>query len=304
MRHLLIAMLASFASMAFVVDDAHAKRLGGGKSFGSKPSYSQPAQRSADQSNPSAPQQPAGAQAPASGAGAAARPGMGGLFGGLLAGTLLGALFMGGAFENIGIVDILVLGLLGFLAYRFFAARRRHAAQPAPAGGAPLPPDEPVAARPSAGTVQARMGLSGMSGSGAAVTLPPGFDAAEFLRGAEAAYRRLQAAWDSGELADLREFTTDSVFAELQDQYRARQGEHKTQVQSLRSYLQGVTEHPDRLEARVLFTATLVESDAASPLLVDPTEVEEVWHFVKPKGSARPTWYLDGIQQVESVSAT
>lgn len=132
------------------------------------------------------------------------------------------------------------------------------------------------------------------------MTLPAGFDAAEFLRGAEAAYRRLQAAWDSGELADLREFTTDAVFAEIQDQYRARQGENKTELQELRSYLQGVTETDDQLEARVLFSATLMERDAASPLLVEPTEVEEVWHFIKPKRSPRPTWFLDGIQQVES----
>lgn len=301
MKHFLIALLASIASFAFIADDAQAKRLGGGKSFGSKPSYSQPAQRSADQPGQSAPQQPAGVQTPAAGGAAAARPGMGGLLGGLLAGTLLGALFMGGAFENIGILDILVLGLLGFLAYRFFAARRRHAPQPAPAGGAPLPPEEPAQVRAAAASRQARAGLSGVSAGGAAVTLPPGFDAAEFLRGAEAAYRRLQVAWDSGELADVREFTTDAVFAEIQDQYRARQGENKTEVQALRSYLQGVTEHDDQLEARVLFSATLVERDAASPLLVEPAEVEEVWHFVKPKRSPRPTWFLDGIQQVEPV---
>lgn len=304
MRHFVIALLASFVSVVFVVDDAQAKRLGGGQSFGSKPSYSQPAQRSADQPNQNAPQQPASTQAaPAAGGGAtAARPGMGGLFGGLLAGSLLGALFFGGAFENIGIVDILILGLLGFLAYRFFAARRRHAAQqPAAAGGVPLPPDEPTYGRPTTRSGQPRADLSGSSVRGAAVTLPQGFDAAEFLRGAEAAYRRLQAAWDSGELADLREFTTDAVFGELQDQYRARKGENTTEVQSLRSYLQGVTETEDQLEARVLFVATLVERDATSALMVDPTEVEEVWYFVKPKRSPRPTWFLDGIQQSEAI---
>lgn len=302
MKHFVIALLASVASVTFFVDDAQAKRLGGGQSFGSKPSYSQPAQRSADQPNQGAPQTPAGTQAPAAtGGAAAARPGMGGLLGGLVAGSLLGALFFGGAFENIGIVDILVLGLLGFLAYRFFAARRRHTAQPAAAGGVPLPPDEPTSVRPTTTSGRTGADLSRSRGHSAAVTLPQGFDAAEFLRGAETAYRRLQAAWDSGELAELREFTTDAVFGELQDQYRTRQGENNTEVQSLRSYLQGVTESEDQLEARVLFVATLAERDAASPLLVDPTEVEEVWHFVKPKRSPRPTWFLDGIQQIETI---
>jgi hypothetical protein len=48
------------------------------------------------------------------------------------------------------------------------------------------------------------------------------------------------------------------------------------------------------LQATVLFDVIMREDSNAQP-----DQVREVWHFVKPKNSIQPTWYLDGIQQLE-----
>jgi predicted lipid-binding transport protein (Tim44 family) len=48
------------------------------------------------------------------------------------------------------------------------------------------------------------------------------------------------------------------------------------------------------LQATVLFDVIMREDNNAQP-----DQAREVWHFVKPKNSIQPTWYLDGIQQLE-----
>jgi predicted lipid-binding transport protein (Tim44 family) len=130
------------------------------------------------------------------------------------------------------------------------------------------------------------------------LVFPAGFNEKEFLDGAKRAHELLQKAWDNGELADLREFTTDKVFGEVQDQYRARSGENRTEISDVRAELLDVKDIDGKLEASVLFDCSMAEYDANSPVLVNSERVREVWHFVRAKTSLRPTWLLDGIQQV------
>jgi predicted lipid-binding transport protein (Tim44 family) len=124
------------------------------------------------------------------------------------------------------------------------------------------------------------------------VSLPAGFDKASFMSGAESAFRYLQAAWDKGDLASIRGLTTDKVFAEIQDQLRASNGGNKTEVLKLQSELLEAREVGNDLEATVLFDSLMREDDGSVE------QVREVWHFIKPKNSAQPKWYLDGIQQL------
>lgn len=283
---------------------AEAKRLGGGSSFGSKPSHSQ-AQKS-DAAPDAKPQGNTAQAAPASSAAAApaAAPkrGMGGMLGGLMMGGLLGAMFFGGAFENINFMDILVfagLALVAFLAFRHFAARRtpRYAT---PTGySAPAPVD--LGSSPKVENPYQRNAVSMPFSSGSArpkLVLPAGFDSNEFLDGAKRSYEMLQKAWDDGELADVRGLTTDKVFAEIQDQYRARAGENRTELKDVRAELLDVKEIDGRMEAAVLFDSLMSEHDANSPMIVDEVRVKEVWHFVRTKASMSRTWFLDGIQQI------
>ena len=80
---LLTGLLAVTATTMVGLQDAEAKRLGGGKSFGSKPSYSSPYKRSATPSAPSQRQLAAQRQNDERRSQLASRGGMWGMLGGL-----------------------------------------------------------------------------------------------------------------------------------------------------------------------------------------------------------------------------
>lgn len=337
-----LAFVAAIVLSVGVMDVAEAKRMGGGKSFGGKNSFNQPAQNRQQaapaNSNSSGTQQSA-AQTQNAGqrAAMAGRGGMMGMLGGLALGGLLGALFFGGAFENINFMDVLIFGLIAFVLYKIFASRKRAAtsqAQPVTANYAPTDMADDTVTMPRRDAQEqpshqqrsstgfetdllfrnkASGGSASESGavsSGEAFRptpgiIPKGFDSAGFVEGATAAYRRLQHAWDEGDLADLRQFTTDKVFGELQDQIRARSGENRTELLKVECELLEVREAGADTEATVMFDVLMREIDADSinddvndAKLV--TSVREVWHFTRPTRSTQPTWFLDGIQQIEA----
>ena len=100
--------------LAFAYGEADAARIGGGRSFGGRPSMSQPYTKPLP-SNPSSSfnqqtnrqsQQMANPAAPSRGL----FGGMGGMLGGLLAGSLLGSLLFGGGFNGGGFLDIILIG--------------------------------------------------------------------------------------------------------------------------------------------------------------------------------------------------
>jgi len=117
-----LVVLFVFSFFHVLLDQAEARRLGGGRSFGSKPSY----QRSAPQPQRSAPRQNQGTQqgqaAPASPS-ASPRP-WGGMLGGLLMGGLIGSLLFGGhGLTGPGLLDIMVFGGLVFFLIRYLRSR-------------------------------------------------------------------------------------------------------------------------------------------------------------------------------------
>ena len=126
MQRFLSIALALCLGLTFSLD-ADAKRFGGGKSWGAKPKHSQMQKQQA---------QPAAGQTtgkqPAT---AGAKPGIGGMLMGLAAGGLLASLFMGGAFEGLQIMDMLIFGLIAFVIFKLLASRRRQMPQAATAGG-------------------------------------------------------------------------------------------------------------------------------------------------------------------------
>ncbi|MEN8132710.1 MAG: Tim44-like domain-containing protein, partial [Pseudomonadota bacterium] len=133
----------------------------------------------------------------------------------------------------------------------------------------------------------------------ASVKPPAGFDERAFMDGAQYAYRQLQASWDKGELSDIRNLTTDAVYNELESQIKDRQGSNRTDVVKLRTQLLEVKEDNGQWVASVLYDALLREVDEHSGSKPSPQWVREVWHFTRPAKTDKPTWYLDGIQQLE-----
>jgi predicted lipid-binding transport protein (Tim44 family) len=315
----ILSAMIGFALVLVDAGDVYAARLGGGKSFGSRPSYSQPYRRSTDANQTSPAQQPA-YQSPAAQRNQTAREAMAkrgglmGMLGGLALGGLLGAMLFGGAFEHINFLDILIFGAIAYMLFRLFAARRSAGLGQVSAGGrdyhAARGPDADVgvgqvyerraeeaqhsASRQAGFNTDVLFDKGGSAPSSAASTVPADFDSSAFLAGAKAAYEHLQRAWDIGDLAGLRALTTDKVFSELQDQIRQRVGENRTELLKVEAELLEVRDLGSDREASVLFDVILRESAEERP-----TQVREIWHFVRSKLSKQPTWFLDGIQQMD-----
>ncbi len=280
------------------MDVAEAKRFGGNKSFGSKFSQSQPLKKNTMNKNSAQPSQasPAIQQNAARKQQMMQRGGMMGMLGALALGGMLGALFFGGAFEGINFMDILIIGLIIFMLFKFMS--RRSQPRPATAGGYnPTDLDDDADNQQQHQTASTPLGSHANTAEETSIddlrsAVPKQFDHETFIEGAKSCFARLQQAWDDGDLSDIRQFTTDHVFGEIQDQHQAREKRGKTEIVSLDAELLGSTDLGSKLEAIVLFKAELTEDGKAH-------FVEEVWHFIKPANSKQTTWFLDGIQQVE-----
>jgi predicted lipid-binding transport protein (Tim44 family) len=304
-------MVAASALTMVVADADAARRMGGGGSVGrqsqnvtrSAPAQAQPGQPA--QQNQVAPNQ-------------AARPGaaptatpprpaspwrniLGGALLGLGLGALLSHLGIGGALASI-ISTILMIALLALAAMFIYRMIRRKSrpqeARPAYAGGygsGSATPDigsriEPQA-RPVAFTAEPQ--ASGGVAANQPWGVPADFDVESFLRSAKSYFIRLQAAWDRGDVNDIREFTTPEMFAELKTQLHERgAAPTHTDVVSLDAELLGVEKVGDEYLASVKFSGLIKEGENAPP---EP--FTEVWNLVKPV-SGPGGWVLAGIQQL------
>jgi predicted lipid-binding transport protein (Tim44 family) len=213
----------------FWQDTAEAARLGRGRSFGSKPSYqrSTPAPSQNPASSPTKPGQTVQQQ---TGSGTSPSPmgGRGGMLGGLLMGSLIGSMLFGGGQGSggPGLLDLLLIGGGLFLVLRFLRTRRMAVEAPSP-GGAMSFERGPAQGWGSATTTPSGATLAAATKP---PSLPPGFDADEFLKGANAMYVRLQTAWDKRDLDDIRQFTSAEVFTEIQQQVQEDPTPGKTEL--------------------------------------------------------------------------
>ena len=282
MNKFLIAVFAAVFCLGFVVGDAEAKRIGGGKSSGM--------QRSVTPQSPSAPTQSAVPAKPAQPTAAPQPSGMSrwlGPIAGLAAGIGLAALFshlgMGEGFASI--VMMLLIGVAVFFVIRLLFRRRAPESQPlqyAGAGNAPAPMR--FDAQPAAG---------GTAAPAAAGSIPAGFDVDGFLRQAKLNFVRLQAANDAKNIEDVRNFTTPEMFAEIRLEMQERgDAPQQTDVVTLNADLLDVAEENKQYVASVRFHGAIRETEGAAPEAFD-----EVWHLVKPVDGSRG-WAVAGIQQL------
>jgi predicted lipid-binding transport protein (Tim44 family) len=271
MKRLLISLFALFVSFAFVMDDADARRLGGAKSFGMQ--RSAPAKQDAA---PTPQRQQTGTAAPA----APKKNSWMGPIAGLAAGLGLAALFshlgMGEGMANF--LMLALLAMAAFMLFRFFMRRNAPAMQ-----YAGMPQNTPAAFD------QTPAALGGGSVAGA---FPPGFDAAAFAREAKLNFIRLQAAFDAGNLDDLRAFTSPEVFAEIRMQLAERgDAAQTTDVVSIDAEVLEAVDEGNHHVVSVRFTGLVREAadQAAMPL-------DEVWHLTRP-ADGQSGWVIAGIQQ-------
>jgi predicted lipid-binding transport protein (Tim44 family) len=302
MKTFIVTLLTLVVAGAMLMPEpADAKRFGGGKSFGRQ--YSTPAKPAQP---PAAQQTPRQQAAP----GATPRPSGAsrwlGPLAGLAAGGLLASLFFGDAFDGFQIMDFLLIALLvfgGFMLFKMLRQRGAGGARPAHAGAGPGPmPHGGVgygradAGGPYGGGAGALGGLSGAGASAAGQgsdEAPTWFDAAGFVEGAKTHFIRLQAAWDRSDFADIREYTSPQMYAELKREREALgDAPNDTEVVRLDAELLGVQRDRDQVVASLRFSGLIREeaSGAANPM-------DEVWHVAHAWDSADGDWIIVGIQQ-------
>lgn len=286
MRHLLITLVVGLLTLGPALEFAEARRLGGGGSTGS---FS----RSADRpSSPPSQQQATPSQGQQQGA-AGARGGMGamgGMLGGLLAGGLLAALFFGGAFDELRMMDILLIAGLAFAVIWFLRRRRAGMASAAAGAGNAAPQartEQPQAtAAPSSSPLQ-----SGALGGAnpAFASEPEWFDRERFLSGAKEHFMTLQRAWDNRDFSGIQEYVTPELYNLLRAERDAHPANNRTEVVRLFAELGTVQEVGKQAEATVVFHGVLDENG-------EQNEFNETWHLVRDLRDGAP-WYVQGIEQ-------
>ncbi len=205
-----------------------------------------------------------------------------------------------------GWLGYLLLGGLGYLAYRFFFAKKT---PPTSQPNYQRTVNEPAYSAPAASSgssanfntdIMFKKGDSTVSSSKVNLAksrdtaMPAGFDSVAFLDNVKHRYMDLQQAWDARDFAEIRGLTTDKVFAEIQEQLKSSTETNETDVLKLDADILEVRELSSEFEAVVLFDAIMREDDAGQA-----NQVREVWHFVKSKSGFNANWMLDGIQQLE-----
>ena len=309
-------MLVVLAGFALVAQDAEAaRRLGGGKSFGRQTmSWDQAAPARTPAQDAAKPGQASpGTPAPAGNRWMAP---LTGLAAGLGIAALLSHFGLMGPFAA-ALGNILVIALLifaGMFIWRMI--KRSSGSTPA---NAPMNANTPMNAKTPmspmkqafAGPMSGRMAGSGATTNayGAAIagtqpvaespviagsntSIPADFDVEGFVRHAKVHFNRLQAAWDTKDLSDIRKFTTPEVFAEIKmqrDEETASGG--RTEVDNLEASLLGIETTSGDYVASVRFTGTIRENGEG------PAPFEEIWNLVKPVDGGSG-WLLGGIQQV------
>lgn len=271
---LLLSILAIFTLTAVGVEDADARRFGGGSSFGKSRMFKQPTQSRTTQKATTNTQK------------GSARTGMMGMIGGLALGGLLGAMFFGGGFEGINFFDILIFGGLLFILFKFLGRKARSSHAMAYAGG------QPAREERSAGLFGG--GSEADPVQGHAVT--PDIDTEFFLGAAKDIFIRMQAAWDKKDMDEIRGFCLPEVANRIEMEM-SNLGDNTTQteVATLNAEITDAWVESNFEWVAVHFTAMIQEQESGVETAAH--EVQEHWIFQHDPNAEDPTWYLAGIQQ-------
>lgn len=286
MKQLLSTLIIALLMLVFTIDDAEARRLGGGRSLG--------AQRSSVAPNRSVQQIPPTQAAPAAPAGPAAAPAPAGNrwlgpIAGLATGLGLGYLLGHGGFGGM-MGTLLMMALVGFavvFVLRLFnrpktEGNMQYAGVGSEPGSAPPP------------SLASGIGAEPAFGAQPQPNIPAGFDSEGFLRQAKLNFVKLQAVHGSGKLGELREFTTDAMFESIKQDLLQHGGVgQQTDVVTLNADLLEALTEGDTHWTSVRFSGMIREAPDAQP-----ESFQEIWNLAKPVSGATG-WVLAGIQQIQ-----
>lgn len=299
-------MLPVLFALALNATHVDAKKFGGGKSFGklfqTKPS---PAKKTTPNNSGAAKQ-----KAPAKGGMAK------GLMGGLLAGGLIAAL-MGGAFEGIQIMDMILLGLVAFILIRLFKGMmqaKAAAMEPQPAYSTNQFRQESQSNSQTSNFLSGQFPQSSSgnhsteshnndatfdeekpSGFGAHTdipyNLPADFDINNFLAGAREHYRTIQLAWNENDLGKIEEYVSPELFSHLSEERAALEGKQHTKVMFIDAEIVRADQSEGLAELSIQFSGRY--SDEAEGL---EEEITDLWHLTRDTRANNAPWLIVGIE--------
>jgi len=275
MKKLIVSLFILAFGVGLMANDVEAARLGGGRSLGAQRQITPPPKQATP---PAQQQQPA--TAPQSGPGRWFAP-----LAGLAAGIGLGWLFAQGGFgPAIGALLMVLLAVAVAFALMRLLSKPRSQLQYAGLG------NETVAAPPPS-QLPGDAGVQPNYRSQFVSNIPAGFDVEGFLKESRRNFLRLQEANDRGDLARLRQVTTEDMFNTLKDDVAGHSGAQQTDVVTLNASLLELVTEGELYWASVRFSGSIREEASAS---AEP--FEEIWHLRKPVNGASG-WLLAGMQQ-------
>ena len=300
MKQILASVFALVFSFGVFVEDAEAaKRLGGGGNVGAQRSITSTPKQATPPTQQQAAPAAAGKAAPAPAAAPAGNRWLGPLAG-LAAGLGLGYLFSQGGLG--GMMSALLMGLVAVVVVVMlmrFLGRRNTAQQPMQYAGmgqqpVAIPPSAPAPLEtPRATDPAPAFGSAAAAAPVAAVNVPAGFDVEGFLKQGKRNFLMLQQANDAGDVALIKDVTTEEMFEALRPQLNERVASGDSlEVSNLEASLLEVTTEGDYHWASIRFHGMMCEGAGASP-----APFEEVWNLRKPV-AGNSGWLLAGIQQV------
>jgi predicted lipid-binding transport protein (Tim44 family) len=285
-----LTILTAFFMMFAIVSEADAKRFGGGgfgKSFKTSPFASKKAAPAKNSQQKQAGQKKGGM--------------MGGLMGGLLAGGLFAALLGSGAFEDLQIMDIVIMAGLAFLAFKLFkglmgGARPRPQTSAAGLSGNQqqrqsfeMPRD--AGAEASAAQVTPDTAATGFNQDEVPFNLPEGFDQQGFIEGALSHYRTVQESWNKGELETIEEYVSPELFAALSQQRTKLMVPPQTEIVDLNAEIVRADQAGTSAEISILFRGVCKDE-----LEKSQDGIFDVWHLQRDLNTENADWVIVGIE--------
>ncbi|MFQ3171294.1 MAG: putative lipid-binding transport protein (Tim44 family) [Oleispira sp.] len=281
---LLVTLFSAFFLMFAVVSEADAKRLGGG-GLGKVSKTSPFATKKATPAKKDQQQNPA----------AQKKSGMmGGLMGGLLAGGLFAALLGNGVFEDIQVVDMIIIALLAFLAVKLFKAFMSSRQQEQPRMAADGNPqrhrfedadhNSPVQETPVAQSTS-------FNQDEVPFNLPPGFDQQGFIEGSLNHYCTVQESWNKGELDVIKEYVSPELFTALSQQRHKLMAPPQTKVVNLSAEIVRADQAGDSAEISILFRGMCKDE-----LENSEEGIYDTWHLQRDLNTENADWVIVGIE--------
>jgi predicted lipid-binding transport protein (Tim44 family) len=288
---LLATLFTAFFMMFAMVSEADAKRFGGGgfgKSFKTSPFASKKATPAKNSQQKQAGQKKGGM--------------MGGLMGGLLAGGLFAALLGSGAFEDLQIMDMIIMAALAFLAFKLFrgfmgGARSRQ--QPATAGLSGSQTQQrqsfemPRDAGSDASLVQEAPATqaTGFNQEDVPFNLPEGFDQQGFIEGSLNHYRTVQESWNKGELETIKEYVSPELFTALAQQRGKLMLAPQTEILNLSAEIVRADQAGNSAEISILFRGVCKDE-----LEKSQDGIYDIWHLQRDLSTENADWVIVGIE--------